>query len=89
MVIEVQNPVKIRHVINNSDLNVVGEQMGYDWNGICDEISDHGLQGSDGDGVVIVYKNRRYDNGKILNSIIDKLFELNPKATEIYIIDNF
>lgn len=86
---KITNPVKIRYVMNNSDLNVVGEQMGYDWNEICDEISNNGLQGSDGDGAVTVYKNRQYNKGEILNSIINKLFEMNPDVQEIYIIDDF
>lgn len=89
----INNPVKLRYTINNSDLNVVGEQLGYDWNTICDEIDKHELHGQDGDGLVSISKDtidvlKEY-YGDMLSHILFSIFEKNPNMTKLFIIDNF
>ena len=88
-----KNPVKLRHTINNSDLNLVGESLDYDWNTICDEIGKHGLHGEDGCGYVSVRKYtldvlKKY-YGDMLADILYKIFEMNPEMNELYINDDF
>ncbi len=77
--------VETRFCIDNSDLNVVGEMLGLEWNYVCDLISESGVYGEDGAGYVVIKPNYKYNND--LDQIIQKLFADNPEANQIYVMD--
>lgn len=77
--------VEPRYCIENSDLNVVGEMLGMDWNDVCDLISDAGLYGQDGAGYVVIDPYYKY--GTDIDKIIEKIFADNPGVTDIYVMD--
>lgn len=90
----IKNPVKIKYTMNNSDINVVGDKLGYDWNEICDEIDKYGCSGQDGDGFIEIFKmtdkNRFHERyGEILGTILFTIFEMNPLVDSIYVMNDF
>lgn len=42
--------VKKSFTCNNSDLNVIGVELGYGWNQVCDWIREYQIYGQDGCG---------------------------------------
>lgn len=83
------NVVKSIYSMDNSDINVVGEYLGYDWNEICDEISSEGFYGQDGTGCFYISRSSKneYADSKILNEIFVEIFKHNPTVNEITVID--
>lgn len=80
--------IEPKYVINNSDINVVGEMLGYDWNDVCDMTSEERLYGQDGSGGVSVSRTCKFDN-EDLNKIFEKIFADNPEVESIMIVDDF
>jgi hypothetical protein len=74
--------------IDNSDINVVGELLGFDWNSVCDACQEEGIYGQDGSGSYNVSRGERFENDMI-TAIFEKIFEDNPNAKTIRIIDDF
>lgn len=73
--------------MENSDINVVGVHLGYDWNQVCDEISKAGFYAEDGDGAFSVYRDSEndYSSNKVINHIMVELFAAYPNVREIQI----
>lgn len=73
--------------MENSDINVVGVHLGYDWNNVCDEISKAGFYAEDGDGAISVYRDRNndYSSNAVINHIMTELFAAYPDVREIQI----
>ena len=80
--------IKPSYTMSNSDINVVGEMLGFDWNEICDSVQGEGLYGQDGSGYVIVKHNTRFEDEKI-KIIFNKIFSDNPEIKNITIPDDF
>lgn len=74
--------------MDNSDINVVGELLGFDWNSVCDACQEEGIYGQDGSGSYQVSRGERFDN-EMITAIFEKIFEDNPAANSIRIIDDF
>lgn len=85
-----ENPVKKKYSMFNSDFNVLGEEMGYEWNLICKEIKNYELYGMDGIGYLYLDRDELdfyIETYGIMGKIISKIFEMNPEANEIYILN--
>ncbi|AQW88949.1 hypothetical protein pEaSNUABM50_00428 [Erwinia phage pEa_SNUABM_50] len=76
-----------RYCIESGEVSGVGEMIGLDWNDVCDLVSRAGLYGEDGAGYTTVQKGQTFGND--LDLIFTKIFEDNPSADEIYILDDF
>lgn len=82
--------VKSIYSMDNSDINVVGEHLGYDWNEVCDEISKSGFYGQDGSGSFTIFRNKKDEycsESSIINEIFVEIFKHNPTVNEIAVID--
>lgn len=77
--------------MNNSDINVVGEQLNFDWNDVCEQKQALGIYGEDGSGYAVVMRGDQSDYREYPNivAIFDKIFNDHPDMREIYILDNF
>jgi len=74
--------------IDNSDINVVGELLGFDWNAVCDACQEEQLYGQDGAGYCSVRRNTTFEN-EMITAIFEKIFADNPSVDSIRIIDDF
>lgn len=84
------NVVKSIYTMKNSDINVVGEYLGYEWNKVCDEISKAGFYAEDGEGAFEIrrnHKNQYSNESQIINKIFVEIFNQNPKVHNITIIN--
>lgn len=79
--------LKQQYYIENADINFKGAFLGYDWNTICDWISTCGIYGEDGSGSYIVSRDEYKFKVPEMNEIFDAIFEENPQADEISVID--
>ena len=88
---QISNIVKKKFVIENSELNRIGELLGYEWNNISDALSNDGICGEDGSGYTTMNreKNNKYSDNKMVNDIFVALFASNKDIHEVYILDNF
>lgn len=77
--------------MNNSDINVVGEHLGYDWNEVCDHVSDAGFYAQDGDGSFSVSRSSKndYSENEVINKIMTAIFDNYPQVSKIVINNNF
>ena len=76
--------------MDNSDINMVGEHLGYDWNEVCDEVSKAGFYAEDGDGAFTISRNAKSDyssDSKIINEIFVAIFENYPEVKTIQVIN--
>ena len=80
--------IETSYCIQNSDLCVVGEMLGYDWNDVCDAIGEQEIHGMDGSGYTTIEKSMTTNN-EMVNAIVKKLFEDNPNASDIKVLDDF
>ena len=78
-------------VMYNSDLNVVGEYLGYEWNQVREGIGDAEFYAKDGDGLFSVRKNKDsiYSKSEIANEIIKSIFDEYTEVDVIYIVNDF
>lgn len=74
--------------IKNSDINAVGELLGFDWNDVCDACQEEEIYGHDGSGSYEVSRGERFEDDMI-TAIFEKIFEDNPNVISITIIDDF
>lgn len=74
--------------IDNSDINVVGELLGFDWNTVCDACQEEGLYGEDGSGYCSVSRSTTFEN-EMITAIFEKIFTDNPNIDSLRIIDDF
>jgi hypothetical protein len=77
--------------MDNSDMNVVGEHLGYDWNQVCDEVSKAGFYAEDGDGAFTVNRSSKSEyssKSKIINEIFVAIFANYPNVKTIQITNN-
>jgi hypothetical protein len=88
MAVEQKFIIEPSYTINNSDINVVGELLGFDWNVVCDACQEEELYGQDGSGSCKATRGERFENDMI-TAIFEKIFEDNPNAERITIIDDF
>ena len=75
------------YTMNNSDINVVGMHLGYDWNDVCDEISKARYYAEDGDGAFNVYRGETYSENEIINKIMTAIFDNYPNVDCIQIVN--
>lgn len=75
--------------IHNSDINIVGEYLGYDWNQICEEIQEEGFYAEDGDGAFTISFSPKndYAKSKVLNDILIAIFEHYPHVKKLQIVN--
>lgn len=78
--------LEVRYCMNNSDINVVGEMLGYDWNDVCDYIGELELYGEGCDGSYEVSRGTKFNHEEI-DAIFEKIFNDNPEANKICIIN--
>lgn len=73
--------------MESSDVNVVGEHLGYKWNKVCDEVSRAGFYAEDGDGTLTVSRtiDNDYSSNEVINKIMTAIFENYPQVNEISI----
>lgn len=80
-------PQVLRQVwmMSNSDLNVVGEHLGYDWNEVCDEIDSAGFYAEDGEGTFSVSRTNKndYSSSEMINNIMTAIFENYPQVERV------
>lgn len=83
--------IKPKFTIVNSDLNHVGEKLGYDWNTICDLLQQNGLNGEDGSGYFSISKGTAEANKypEEICNIFNKIFDDNPECKTLYVMDDF
>lgn len=75
-------------VMDNSDINVVGVQLGYDWNAVCNEVQREGLYGEDGDGSTSVARDDVDDfTSPMIKAIFEHIFATHPTMDEIKIVN--
>lgn len=76
--------------MDNSDINVVGEHLGYEWNQVCDEISKAEFYAEDCDGAFTVSRNAKsdYSSRTIINEIFKAIFAHYPDVKTIQIVNN-
>jgi len=77
--------VKTTKYIDNSDLNIKGESLGYDWNTICDWIRENELYGQDGEGYTTISRDGKYfpkEFQHIITSILDEADEYKIKVID-------
>lgn len=82
--------IERKWTMDNSDINEVGESLGFEWNAVCDEVANEELHGSDGSGYCTVTR-RGYKgmNSQVLVAIFDKIFNEHPDMQDIIVLDNF
>jgi hypothetical protein len=73
--------------MGNADINVVGVHLGYDWNQVCDAVSNAGYYAEDGDGSFTVHRDRKddYSENEIINKIMIAIFANYPQVNKIRI----
>lgn len=80
--------IEQRWSMDNADINRVGEQLGYDWNAVCDAVQRADLYGQDGDGSIDVSREDLDDwEEGMLKTIFLHIFESHPGMDEITIIN--
>lgn len=78
--------LSVRYTMHNSDICCVGVMLGYEWNDVCNYISSVGLYGEDGAGYCTTGRGEKFGHEQI-DAIFEKIFNDNPSADEIYILD--
>lgn len=75
-------------VMVSGDVNVVGEELGFDWNAVCDAVSDAELYGQDGDGYTTVYRRdpTKWKAGMI-KTIFEHVFATHPGVDVIRVMN--
>lgn len=81
-----QFKLEVQYCMNNSEINVVGEMLGYDWNDVCDYIAERGVYGEDGSGYTIVRRGYIF-NHEHIDAIFEKIFSDNPEVNKIFILN--
>lgn len=76
-------PYKLKQwfILDSGDVNIVGEELGFNWNAVTDAISEAELYGEDGDGYVAVYRRdpKSWKEG-VLKTIFEHLFTQYPNV---------
>lgn len=81
--------IELKWTMDNSDLNVIGETLGFDWNDVCDEIASQELYGTDGCGYSTMSRNEyKTLTSPVLVAIFDKIFKDHPDMKYVIILDN-
>jgi hypothetical protein len=83
--------VETKFVMNNSGFCVAGEYLGYEWNHVCDEISNSDLYAQDGDGSINIRRKKdpkKYTDNVVMRAIIVAIFEHYPDVKEIMIVND-
>ena len=65
--------------MDSSDLCVVGQHLGYDWNQVCEEIGTAEFYAQDGDGTLTHDKGDDTDS-EVLNAIMNAIYEAYPNV---------
>lgn len=82
--------IEQRWTMQNSDINQVGTELGYDWNQICDEVSKDSLHGQDGSGFCEVARGDEKEfSSPILKAIFTEIFRRHPSMNSITVMDDF
>lgn len=82
--------IELQWTMQSSDINAVGQQLGYDWNKVCDEVSKCELYGTDGSGFTIVERDEHTSlSSEILVAIFAKIFADHPDAESMCILNDF
>lgn len=73
--------------MGTSDINVIGEHLGYEWNDVCDAVSDSRFYAEDGAGSFTVSRAKKndYSDNEMINKIFIAIFENYPQVNQITI----
>ena len=81
--------IEQRWTMDSTDILFEGKKLGYDWNALCDEVSNEGLHGMDGNGSVVLGGHEIEDlRSEPLKAIFRHIFATHPGMYEVTIIDN-
>lgn len=81
--------IEQRWTMESTDILHEGVKLGYSWNALCDEVSNAGLHGMDGDGSVNMARDEIEDlDSEPLKAIFRHIFATYPDMYEVVIIDN-
>ncbi len=82
--------IKLQWTMQNSDMNVVGETLGYDWNAVCDEARRLELYGQDGEGSFSISTplTTIFKDSKMMLEIFTKIFNDHPGMKTIEVVNN-
>lgn len=71
--------------MQSSDICVVGEELGIDWNTVWQDIQDKEFHGQDGDRSVYVEREELQDwNDGLLKTIFNHIFATHPHVNAIF-----
>lgn len=85
----ITNVLECIYSMGNAGLNVVGEDLGYSWNLVCDEISTESFYAEDGDGAFTVryQEDGQYTKSEILNEIVQAIFKHYPHVKSFQLVN--
>ena len=77
-----------KFVLETGGINVVGEELGFDWNAVCDAIADEELYGMDGDSSITVRRRdlQTWTDG-MLKTIFEHIFASHPHVDAIVVMN--
>ena len=77
-----------KFVLETGEVNVVGEELGFDWNVVCDAIAEEEFYGQDGDGSITVQRReiKGWQDG-MLKTIFEHLFATHPHVDAIIVMN--
>lgn len=74
--------------MKSTDILFTGQKLGYDWNALCNEVSNAGLHGEDGSGYTMMARDEIEELGsEPLKAIFRHIFAEHPSMDEVTIID--
>lgn len=74
--------------MKNSDICVVGKELGFEWNTVCEAIRDEEFYGQDGAGSTYVERADLEDWSEgIIKTILTHIFATNPGVDEIEVMN--
>lgn len=83
------NILKTVYNMGNSDINVVGQYLGYDWNDVCDHVREAEFYAQDGAGAFTVTResNNDYSENEVINKIFTEIFKNYPHVNKIQVVN--
>ena len=82
--------IALQWTMDNSDINVVGEELGFEWNAVCASVQDCGIYGQDGAGGIYIDRSDIEEfECSMIRAIFTKIFNDHPGMEDIHVIDNF
>lgn len=85
---QISKLVEKKFICESSDLNVIGVELGFQWNDVCDWVRKNEIYGEDGSGYYLLsYKCYEPENLEIgMNIILKELF-IQSNFEDVYIMN--